>query len=145
MNMRQSLLKGILILVTLHQCQHILGSHANEKEYLGGLSGGHHHTHGRNSYNNPHQDYMNSHNPALKEMEYLSKLDRKILDKIAKKKFLLDGFLGLWLQILEKKKQFLFKIWQKKHSKKNKEEDFNAQHFHIPYYYEHRSDDKYQH
>merc|ERR1719219_1069879 len=127
--MNLSLLQGIIILVALHQCQHILGSHGH------GNGGGHDRTESaRKSYNNPHQDNMNSHNPALKEMEYLSKLDRKILDKIAKKKFLLDGFLGVWLQILEKKKKFLFKIWQKKKSKKTKEEDFNAQHFHIPYY-----------
>ena len=126
MNMSPSLLQGILILVVvLHLCQRILGD-------------GHHHHH-TESGRNPHQDTMNYRNPALKEMEYLSKLDRKILDKIAKKKFLLDGFLAVWLQILEKKKQFLFKIWQKKKSKKTREDDFNAQNFHIPYYEEHPS------
>merc|ERR1719192_420513 len=130
------ILQGIMILVTIHNCQHILGSHnhGKENEYLGGG--------GRESYKNPpHQDDLNYHNPALKEMEYLSKLDTKILHKIAKKKFLLDGFLALWLQILEKKKEFLFKIWAKKKSKKTNEEDFNAQNFHIPYYYENSSDE----
>ena len=139
MNINASLLQGVLILMVLQDCEHILGSRVNENEYLGG--GGHHHTEsGRKSYNHPHQDTMNYHNPAIAEMEFLSNLDRKILNKISKKKILLDGFLALWLQILEKKKQFLFKIWEKKNSKKTKEEDFNAQHFHIPYYYEHRSE-----
>ena len=126
--MSPSLLQGILILVVvLHLCQRILGD-------------GHHHQHHHTeSGRNPHRDTMNYRNPALKEMEYLSKLDRKILDKIAKKKFLLDGFLAVWLEILEKKKQFLFKIWQKKKSKKTREDDFNAQNFHIPYYEEHPS------
>ena len=131
------LLQGILILLVLHHHQQILGRQMNENEY--------HHTElGRTDYNNPHQNSMNYHNPALKEMEYLNKLDRKILEKISKKKIFLDSFLALWLQILEKKKQFLFKIWEKKKSKKSKEKDFNSQNFHIPYYYEHRSD-KYQH
>ena len=123
--------------MTLLNCQQILGSHENENQCLGG---GHHRAESvMESFKNTYQD--NNHNPAMKEMEYLSKLDRKILHKIAKKKFLLDGFLALWLQILEKKKQFLFKLWEKKKLKKTKEEDFNAQNFHIPYYYQHSSDE----
>ena len=70
------------------------------------------------------------------ERKFLQELDRKILRKIAKKKKLLDAFLGGFLGILEIKKKLLFKLWKKKNSKKKKNtsKQLNDEHFYIPYY-----------
>ena len=127
-------LQGFLVLITLmhSQCEKM----NYDNDYLES-----HQTESDPNYNNPQrQNYFDQTStvqpPSFIESLFLEKLDRKILGKISKKKFLLDAFLGLWLNILEKKKALLFKLWQKKQFKKNGsvEARFNDQGFYIPYY-----------
>ena len=99
---------------------------------------GSHRTESGHSKEGRHSSQSHAHDGVRdteKEARYLEKLDRKILKKIAKKKALMDSFLGHFLEILEIKKKLLFKLWKKKNSKKKKNNKrFNDQLYYIPYY-----------